>query len=145
MDISFCFAGTAQSETRLLLESAVPDRVREAQQHDQMLQRVKKRLDDGKQGHFSIDESGALRFKGRLCVPQEAQVKNEILKEAHRTPYTVHPGETKMYRDLKKSFWWKRMKVDIAQYVASCGVCQRVKAEHKRPLNRKAPDSSMLK
>ena len=25
------------------------------------------------------------------------------------------------------------MKVDIAKYVASCGVCQQVKAEHKRP------------
>lgn len=38
-----------------------------------------------------------------------------------------------MYKDLKKNFWWKRMKVDIAQYVTSCGVCQQVKAEHKRP------------
>ena len=25
------------------------------------------------------------------------------------------------------------MKVDIAKYVAACGVCQQVKAEHKRP------------
>jgi hypothetical protein len=25
------------------------------------------------------------------------------------------------------------MKVDVANYVSSCGVCQRVKAEHKRP------------
>jgi hypothetical protein len=25
-----------------------------------------------------------------------------------------------------------RMKVDIAKYVASCGICQKVKAEHKR-------------
>jgi len=38
-----------------------------------------------------------------------------------------------MYRDLNLSFWWKRTKVDVAKYVASCGVCQQVKAEHKRP------------
>jgi hypothetical protein len=25
------------------------------------------------------------------------------------------------------------MNVDIAKYVASCGICQKVKAEHKRP------------
>jgi len=25
------------------------------------------------------------------------------------------------------------MKLDVAKYVASCGVCQQVKAEHKRP------------
>lgn len=76
--------------------------MREAQQHDRLLQQVRKRLDEGKKGDFSLDESGALRFKGRLCVPQKAQVKNDILREAYRTPYTVHPGETKMYRDLKK-------------------------------------------
>ena len=133
MGISYCYAGTAHAETRLILESAILERVREAQQSDQLLQRVRKCLDIGKEGDFSLDGSGALRFKGRLCVPQKAGVKDDILREAHRTPYTVHPGETKMYRDLKQNFWWKRMKVDIANYVASCGVCQQVKAEHKRP------------
>jgi hypothetical protein len=53
----------------------------------------------------------------------------DILKEAHRTPYTIHPGETKIYRDLKPHFLWKRMKVDIAKFVASCGVCQQVKVQ----------------
>jgi hypothetical protein len=56
----------------------------------------------------------------------------DILREARKTPYTVHPGETKMYRDLKQNFWWKRMKVDVPKYVVACEVCQRVKAEHKR-------------
>jgi hypothetical protein len=45
----------------------------------------------------------------------------------------VHPGESKMYQDIRQSFWWKHMKVDIAKYVASCGICQKVKVEHKRP------------
>jgi hypothetical protein len=27
----------------------------------------------------------------------------------------------------------KHMKVDITKYVASCGICQKVKAKHKRP------------
>ena len=26
------------------------------------------------------------------------------------------------------------MKIDVAKYVASCGICQRVKAEHKVPM-----------
>jgi hypothetical protein len=41
-----------------------------------------------------------------------------------------------MYHDLKQNFWWKRMKVDVAKYVASCDVCQRVKAEHKSPAGK---------
>jgi hypothetical protein len=38
-----------------------------------------------------------------------------------------------MYCDLQERFWWKDMKSDIAAYVARCDICQRVKAEHKRP------------
>ena len=63
----------------------------------------------------------------------------EILRKAHHSPYIVHPGETKMYQDLKQSFWWKRMRVDIAKYVASYGICQKVKAEHQRPVGLLKP------
>jgi len=80
-----------------------------------------------------MEEDGTIFLRGRLCVPQKAIVNMEILREAHRSPYTVHPGLTKMYQDLKQSFWWKRIRVDIAKYVASCGICQKVKAEHQMP------------
>ena len=38
-----------------------------------------------------------------------------------------------MYADMRKQFWWKNMKVDIAGHVARCDICNRVKAEHQRP------------
>jgi hypothetical protein len=79
-----------------------------------------------------MEEDETIFFRGRLCVPQKSEVKMDILKEAHRTPYMVHPGETKMYQDMRQSLCWKRMKVDIAKDVASCGICQKVKAEYKR-------------
>ena len=139
MHISFCFAGVAQEETQVIIQTAIPERVREAQQHDRLLSNVKKRISEGRSREFSLDEDGVVRFRGRLCVPQKSEVKADILHEAHRTPYSVHPGETKMYRDLKQLFWWKRMRVDIAKYVASCGVCQQVKAEHKRPVGLLQP------
>nr|AAX96626.1 retrotransposon protein, putative, Ty3-gypsy sub-class [Oryza sativa Japonica Group]ABA92968.1 retrotransposon protein, putative, Ty3-gypsy subclass [Oryza sativa Japonica Group] len=44
-----------------------------------------------------------------------------------------HPGSTKMYQDLKQQFWWASMRREIAEYVALCDVCQRVKAEHEKP------------
>ena len=72
-------------------------------------------------------------FGGRLCVPKKAAVKMEIFREAHRSPYTMLPGETKMYQDQRHSFWWKRMRIYIAKYVASYGISPKVKAEHQRP------------
>jgi hypothetical protein len=97
------------------------------------LQEARKRVGNGKPWEFTIDENDLVCFRGRLCVPQKSEVKMDILREAHKTPYTVHPSETKMYRDLKQNFWWKRMKVSVSKYVVACEVCQRMKAEHKRP------------
>jgi hypothetical protein len=38
-----------------------------------------------------------------------------------------------MYMDLKERFWWNNMKRYIAEYIAKCDVCSRVKAEHQKP------------
>ena len=48
------------------------------------------------------------------------------------TPYTAHPGSTKMYQDLRRNFWWDGMKMDISKFVHKCLFCQQVKAEYKK-------------
>ncbi|TYK15231.1 putative Retrotransposon protein [Cucumis melo var. makuwa] len=40
---------------------------------------------------------------------------------------------TKVYRTLKKHYWWPGMKHEIADYVAKCLICQQVKHERQRP------------
>ncbi|XP_073276461.1 uncharacterized protein [Primulina huaijiensis] len=55
------------------------------------------------------------------------------MAEAHKSKFSVHPGSTKMYRDLKNNFWWNGMKRDVAEFVSRCQVCQQFKAEHQRP------------
>ena len=37
---------------------------------------------------------------------------------------------TKMYQDLKETFWWQGMKRDVAQFVSACLTCQKAKVEH---------------
>ena len=63
----------------------------------------------------------------------DAQMKEEVMKEAHHSRFTVHPGETKMYHDLRRQYWWQGMKRDIAQFVSKCLTCQQVKVEHQKP------------
>ncbi|KAL0559101.1 hypothetical protein IC582_003691 [Cucumis melo] len=45
----------------------------------------------------------------------------------------MHPGSTKMYRTLKKTYWWLGMKQEIAEYVDRCLICQQVKPVRQRP------------
>ncbi|KAL0420440.1 UNVERIFIED_CONTAM: Transposon Ty3-I Gag-Pol polyprotein [Sesamum latifolium] len=108
-------------------------KIKEAQCRDEEIQKMKKLVGKRSNSDFTIDPDGILRFRDRLCVPGNQSIKDEILKEAHHSHYTLHPGGNKMYQDLKQSYWWNNMKRDIAEYVQKCMVCQQVKAEHQRP------------
>jgi hypothetical protein len=55
-----------------------------------------------------------------------------IFREAHDSAYSIHPGSTKMYKDLKNRYWWYDMKRDITRCVSLCDTCQSVKAKHQR-------------
>nr|GFA63835.1 putative nucleotidyltransferase, ribonuclease H [Tanacetum cinerariifolium] len=68
----------------------------------------------------------------RLVVPNDASLREALLTEAHSSPFSVHPGSTKMYHDLKLYFWWSGMKRDVATFVSKCLICQQVKIEHQR-------------
>ena len=90
-------------------------------------------MENGKSPGFVIQEDGTLRFQGRLCVPNDEKLKKRILEEAHSSPYSIHPGGNKMYKDLRQVYWWSNMKQEVAEYVAKCLTCQRIKIEHQRP------------
>ncbi|GJU67890.1 putative reverse transcriptase domain-containing protein, partial [Tanacetum coccineum] len=50
----------------------------------------------------------------------------------NNSSFSIHPGSTKMYRDLKQNFWWNGMKHDVARIMAKWLTCQQVKIEHQR-------------
>jgi hypothetical protein len=76
---------------------------------------------------------GTLWFKERLVVPRRETLKKKILDEAHTLRYSIHPGSTKMYHDLRQQFWWTRMKHEVARYVSECDTCRKVKADYMKP------------
>ncbi|KAL5549711.1 hypothetical protein UlMin_004942 [Ulmus minor] len=56
------------------------------------------------------------QLSGRICIPNDEELRNQLLTEAYTTPYSVHLGATKMYKDMKKSFWWSGLKKDVANF-----------------------------
>ena len=80
-----------------------------------------------------MDDRGYLRRDGRLCVPRVEDLMRAVLEEAHHSRMTIHPGGDKMYRDMRRVFYWSGMKKSVAEFVSKCLMCQRVKAEQKKP------------
>ncbi|KAD6119070.1 hypothetical protein E3N88_10341 [Mikania micrantha] len=68
-----------------------------------------------------------------MWVPRNGDIRSRILDEAHKSRYSIHPGATKMYQDLRKDYWWPGMKFNVMQYVNKCLTCAQVKAEHQKP------------
>jgi hypothetical protein len=57
-----------------------------------------------------MDDNGILWFGKRLCVPEDQSIRQIILREAHESAYSIYPGSTKMYLDLKQKYWWVGLK-----------------------------------
>jgi hypothetical protein len=57
-------------------------------------------------------------------VLDDKEIKSLILREAHNSAYSIHPGGNKMYQYLKLSYWWYVVKRDVVEYIALCDICQ---------------------
>jgi hypothetical protein len=64
---------------------------------------IKRRIQecDPKIACFHEDAEGTLWFKDRLVMPKREALKKKILDEAHTSRYSIYPGSTKMYHDLR--------------------------------------------
>ena len=75
------------------------DRVVEAQRDDPQLQKLIGKTD------IALNEEGIIRFQHRVCVSNVAEVRKEVLEEAHKSKFSIHSGSNKMYQNLKRNFW----------------------------------------
>jgi hypothetical protein len=115
------------------MEPTLEVEIQEGQLEDAKLKEIRQLIRDNKASDFSEDSQGTLWLGKQICVPDLKPIKESILRETHNSAYSIHPGSTKMYKDLKTQYWWNGMKRDVAEYVALCDTCQRVKVEHQRP------------
>src|ERR1051325_7148683 len=116
----------------LKINNDLLDSIREAQKLDVKLVDLLVGIGQIESEDFKLDAQGVLRFRDRICIPDDVDLKRMILEESHRSNLSIHPGATKMYQDLRKLFWWSGMKREVAQFVYACLTCQKSKVEHQK-------------
>jgi hypothetical protein len=122
-----------EAKVAMEVEPTLEVEIQEGQLEDAKLKEIRQLIRDNKTSAFLEDSQGTLWLGKQICVPNLKPIKESILREAHDSAYSIHPGSTKMYKDLKTRYWYNGMKRDVTEYVALCDTCQRVKAEHQRP------------
>jgi len=115
------------------------EELRVAQVTDPELERIREDILVGKASGFVIYEDGTIQFHNWVCVPAVEALKKKILDEGYNTPHSVDPRGNKLYKDLKRTFWWSNMKQEVVDYVVKYLTCQRVKIEHQRSMGLLQP------
>jgi hypothetical protein len=85
---------------------------------------IKESVNQGIEKAFQMLSGGLIAMGRRIYLPDHKTLKEEVLRETHESHFATHPGSTKMYKDLKKYYWWPNMKREIAEFVLNCGICQ---------------------
>ena len=102
------------------VRSSLDDEIRRRQFEDPALVEIRERVLRGDFRWASIDSDGILRVHGRLAVPQVGEILQTLLREAHCSRYSVHPGSSRMYRDLRQLYWWPGMRRSILEFLSRC-------------------------
>ncbi|KAL0560529.1 hypothetical protein IC582_000934 [Cucumis melo] len=132
-EIAVSVGAVTMQLAQLTVQPTLRQRIIDAQSNDPYLVEKRGLAEAGQTAEFSLSSDGGLLFERRLCVPSDSAVKTELLSEAHSSPFSMHPGSTKMYQDLKRVYWWRNMKREVAEFVSKCLVCQQVKAPRQKP------------
>jgi hypothetical protein len=88
----------------IIIAPTLRDEIIAAQKNDESIGHIRRRMQEGdpKVACFRKDAEGTLCFKERLVVPKREALKKKILDEAHTLRYSIHPGSTKMFHDLRQ-------------------------------------------
>jgi len=85
-----------------------------------------------KNNRLTWEEDGVAYMEGRVYVPNNKELREEILREHHDPADIGHPGQHRMMELLKRTYWWPGIKEDVKKYVQVCFKCQQNKVQHQK-------------
>ena len=85
-----------------------------------------------KNNGLTWEEDGVAYMEGRVYMPKNKELREEILREHHDPADIGHPGQYRMMELLKRTYWWPGLKEDVKKYIQECFKCQQNKVQHQK-------------
>ncbi|KAJ1397998.1 Retrovirus-related Pol polyprotein from transposon 17.6, partial [Sesbania bispinosa] len=80
-----------------------------------------------------VVKDGMIFRRGRLMIPAEITLRNQIMQEFHDSKVGGHAGNTKTIAGICNQFYWPKMQEDIKTYIRNCSICQQAKVDQALP------------
>jgi hypothetical protein len=122
----------------------IQDEIRKAYRKDKTLKELRKTIQGGGESVRFRIENGLLYYRNdeysdwRLCLPR-SQLREDIIHDNHNARVAGHPGLTKTYSNIARTYYWPGMAKDIRRHVQECDACQRTKRSNQPPAGNLRP------
>ena len=94
------------------------DRIKKIRRNNTREKKVVQALE--KEDGLTWEEDGVIYIEGRIYVPNNKKIREEILKENHDSVDIRYLGQQRMLELLKRNYWWPGLKEYIKKYVQGC-------------------------
>jgi len=85
-----------------------------------------------KENGLTWEKDGVVYMEGKIYIPNNKKIKEEILKDNHNLADMGHLGQHRMLEVIKRTYWWPGLKEDIKKYVQGCFKYQQNKVQHQK-------------
>ncbi|RVX02879.1 Retrovirus-related Pol polyprotein from transposon 17.6 [Vitis vinifera] len=105
LQVHFRVMGLGALVANFRVQPDLVGRIKNLQKNDSQLVQVMEEVKRGSKPDFVLSDNEILRFGTRLCVPNDEDLRRELLEEAHCSKFAIHLGGTMMYKDLRQNYW----------------------------------------
>ncbi|QRV80898.1 Retrotransposable element Tf2 protein [Ceratobasidium sp. AG-Ba] len=123
------------------ISSSFLDEVREAQKEDETIRVLWESVSNKEELPPSVRKefrrydikNGILEYDGKIYIPDDRDLRLEILQRFHDSPIAGHQGHARTLELISREYYWPGIKAQVNRYVDTCEICQRSKG-HKQSI-----------
>jgi hypothetical protein len=78
-------------------------------------------------------ENGLILHRGKIYVPKDKQLRNDIIQQYHDLLAAGHPGRHKTLELVTRNYWWPGITKSVNKYISSCITCLKNKKSQSFP------------
>ena len=85
------------------------------------------------QKYLLTQQNDTWTMSKRLVVVGNNDLKRGVISLYHDFPTAGHPGQRKTLASITRDYWWPNMRLDVAEFVKGCAICQSTKPRTTQP------------